>query len=137
MVSHPNSFKYVEMDDEFIETLCQNFEEVPQTIAATKTASKAPNITRPPLKMDSLKDAKAVVEEGRCTIWGQLLDIPYKSENFGLGFTSGAQRVVRRARVGGPPLRISNHGVNTLEDGDDSCDPEVWISPTINEGLTN
>ena len=29
MVSHLNSFRYVEMDGEFIETPCQNFEEVP------------------------------------------------------------------------------------------------------------
>ena len=29
MVSHINSFRYVEMDGEFIETPCQNFEEVP------------------------------------------------------------------------------------------------------------
>ena len=29
MVSHLNSFRYVEMDRELIETPCQNFEEVP------------------------------------------------------------------------------------------------------------
>ena len=51
--------------------------------------------------MSSLKDTKAVVEEGRCTIWGQLPDIPYKSDKFGLGFTSTGQKVVRRARAGG------------------------------------
>ena len=67
------------------------------TVAVTKTVSKIPKITRPSLKMSSLKDAKAVIEEGGCTIWGQLPDIPYKSDKFGLGFTSGAQKVVRRA----------------------------------------
>ena len=41
MVSHLNSFKYVEMDGEFIETPCQHFEEVPQTIAETHTVSKS------------------------------------------------------------------------------------------------
>ena len=35
MVSHLNSFHYVEMDREFIETPCHNFEEVPQTFAST------------------------------------------------------------------------------------------------------
>ena len=50
MVSHLNSFRYVEMDGEFIETPCQNFEEVLQTIAATKIVASVPNITRPPLK---------------------------------------------------------------------------------------
>ena len=137
MGSHLNYFRYMEMDGEFIETLCQHFEEVPQTVAATKTVSQVPKITRPPLKMASLKDAKAIVEEGGCTIWGQLPDIPYKSDKFGLGFTSGALKVVRRARARGPPLWISNLGVNTMEDSDDSCDLEEWSFPTISGGLNN
>ena len=99
MVSHLNSLRYVKMDGDFIETPCQNFKEVPQTVAVTKTATSVPKTTRPPRKMASLRDAKAVVEEGGCTIWGQLPDIPYKSDKFGLGFTSGAQRAVRHARA--------------------------------------
>ena len=62
MVSHLNSFRYMEMDGEFIETPYQHFEEDPQTVAATKIVSQVPKITRPPLRMASLKDAKAVVE---------------------------------------------------------------------------
>ena len=61
---------------------------------ATETVTNMSKITRPPLKMATLKDAKAVIEEGGCTIRGQLPDIPYKSDNFGLGFSSGAQRSV-------------------------------------------
>ena len=88
--------------------------------------------------MSSLKDAKAVIEEGGCTIWGQLPNIPYKSEKFGLGFTSGAHKAICHARAGGPPLKISNHGVNAVEDDDDdSCDLEDWIFPTITGGLDN
>ena len=83
-------------------------------VAATKAATKTPKITIPPLKMASLKDARAVVEEGGCAIWGQLPDIPYKSNKFGLDFTLEAQRVVRRTRTGGPPLRISNHCINVV-----------------------
>ena len=60
--------------------------------------------------MASLKDAGAMVEEGGYTNWGQLPDFTHKTDKFGLGFTSGAQRVVRHARAGGPPLRISNRG---------------------------
>ena len=90
MVNHLNSFRYVEMDGEFIETPCQNFEEVPQTMAATETVTNLPKITIPPLKMASLKDAKAVIDECGCTIWGQLSDTPYKYDKFGLGFSSGA-----------------------------------------------
>ena len=87
--------------------------------------------------MSSLKDDKTVVEEGGCTIWGQLPDIAYKFDKFGLGFTSGAQKAIRRAHARGPPLKINNHRVNTVVDDDDSYDPEEWIFPTINGGLTN
>ena len=137
MVSHLNSFRYVEMDDEFIETLFHNFEEIPQAIVVTKAAAVVPKITRPPLKMSSLKDAKAVVEEGRCTIWGQLPDIPYKSDKFGLGFTSGAQKVICRARARGPTLCISNHGVNAVEDAGNDYDLDNLIFPATNGGLNN
>ena len=58
MISHLNSFWYVELDDEFIETPFQHFEEVPQEVAVTKAVSQIPKITRPPLWMSSLKDAK-------------------------------------------------------------------------------
>ena len=54
----------MELDGEFIETPFQHFEEVPQTVAVTKVVSQVPKITRPPLNMSSLKDAKAVIEEG-------------------------------------------------------------------------
>ena len=125
------------MDGEFIETPCQHFEEVPQTVAEAKTTTKTPKVTRPPLKMASLKDARAVIEEGGYAIWGQLPDIPYKSNKFGLGFTSEAQRALRRTRAGGPPLCISNKGVNTVEDSDGSCDIDEWIFPTVSRGLNN
>ena len=65
------------------------------------------------------------------------MDIPYKSDKFGLGFTSGAQRVVRRAYTGEPPSQINNHGIKALEDNDSDCDLDKWIFPTINGGLSN
>ena len=96
MVSHLNSFKYVEMDGEFIDTSGQNFEEFPQILASTETTTS----NKPPLKMASLKDARAVVEEGGCTNWGHLPDFTHKTDKFGLSCTTGAQRAVRCARVG-------------------------------------
>ena len=87
--------------------------------------------------MASLKYAKAIVEEGGCTILGQLPDIPYKSENFGLGFTVEGQRDVRHARAVRPPFRISNNGVNVIEDADSDYDLDSWIFPTIGNGLSN
>ena len=74
--------------------------------------------------MSSLKDAKVVVEEGGRTIWGQLPDIPYKSDKFGLGFTSNAQKAMCRARAGGQPLKIRNQEVNAVEDGEEDCSLE-------------
>ena len=88
-------------------------------------------------RMAFLKDARAVVEDRGCTIWGQLPDIPYKSNKFGLGFTSKAQKEVRRVRAGGPPLRISNNEVNALEDTDSYGDLDEWIFPTTDSGLNN
>ena len=133
VVSHLNSFRYMEMDGEFIETPCQNFEEVPQILASTETTTS----TRSPLKMASLRDARAIVEEGMNTTWGQLPEFIHKTDNFGLGFTSEAQRDVRRARVGGPPLRINNRGVNAIEDSKEDFDIDNWIYPTTNGGPSN
>ena len=137
MVSHLNSFRYVELDGEFIETLFQYFEEVLQDVAVTKVMSQVPKITRPPLRMSSLKDAKAVIEEGGCTIWGKLPDIPYKYDRLGLGFTAGAQKTICHARAGVPPLKIKNHEVNAVEDDEDGCNLEYWIFPTVSGGLSN
>ena len=95
------------MDGELIETPCQNFEEVPQTLASTEVTTN-----KPPLKMASLKDARAMIEEG-------------------------AQRAVRHAQIGRPPLHISNRGVNTIEDREEDSDIDNWIYPTTNGGLSN
>ena len=58
----------MELDGEFIETPFQHFKEVSPEIAATKAVSSTHVITKPPSRMSSLKDAKAVVEEGGSTI---------------------------------------------------------------------
>ena len=94
--------------------------------------------------MASLKYAKAVIEEGGCIVWGQLPDIPYKSDKFCLDFISQAQRVICRARAnsGRLPFCINNNGVhknqvNTVEDADSDCDLDSWIFPTTGSGLNN
>ena len=81
--------------------------------------------------MVSLKDARVVVEDGNCTIWGQFPDIPFKADKFGLGFTIKAQKEVSLTRVGKPPLYIGNHEVNVVEDSNDECAFEEWIYPTV------
>ena len=87
--------------------------------------------------MASLKNAKATIEEGGSTIWGQLPDIPFKSNRFGLGFTAEGQRVVRHTRAERPLFCISNNGVNTIEDTNSDCNFNSWIFPTIGDGLDN
>ena len=123
------------MDREFIETPCHTFEVIPPT--TTKDVSAIPKVTRVTLRMASLKDAKVAVEKGGCNIWGQPPDILYKFENFGLGFTTDGQRVVLHARAGRPSFRVSNNGVNVIEDADSDYDLESWIFPTIGNRLSN
>ena len=64
MVSHLNSFRYVEMDGEFIETPCQVFEVIPPTIVVAKAMPATPKIAKDTPRMASLKDVRVVVEEG-------------------------------------------------------------------------
>ena len=87
--------------------------------------------------MASLKDARAVVEEGGCANWGQLPDFTHKTDKFCLGFTTGAQRAVGCARAGGPPLHISNRGINAIKDSEEDSDIDSWIYPTTNGGTNN
>ena len=68
MISHLNSFCYVELDSEFIETPFQHFEEVSPEVATAKTMTFVPTVTKPVSRMSSLKYAKAVIEEGGSTV---------------------------------------------------------------------
>ena len=63
MVSHLNSFKYVEMHGDFIGTPCQDFEVVPPMVAATKISSDISKADEVVPRMVSLKDSCAVVED--------------------------------------------------------------------------
>ena len=96
-------------------------------------------IEDPPLKMASLKDARAVIEKGECAKWGRLPDFTPKTDKFGLGFTAEAQRAVRKARTGRPPVFITNPWVNVVGDEDEVGESEFnsWIYPTVDGGLTN
>ena len=75
-------------------------------------------------------NTRAAVEEGNCDTWGKLPKIPFKADKCGLGFTIKAQKEVRRARAGKPPLRIGSHEVNVVGDSDDECAFEEWVYPT-------
>ena len=90
-----------------------------------------------PLKMASLKDARPVIEKGEWANWGRLPDFTPKTDKFGLGFTAEAQRAVRKARIGKPPVFITNPGVNAIEDDVDESEFDSWINPTTGGGLNN
>ena len=106
------------MDGEFIETPCQAFKVFPPMVIATKCSSDVSKAIKVMPKMVSFKDARVAVEEVSCDTWGKLLDIPFKADKCGLGFTIKAQKEVRRARAGKPPLCIGSHKVNTVGDSD-------------------
>ncbi|XP_058783353.1 uncharacterized protein LOC131658035 [Vicia villosa] len=137
VVSHVNEYKYIEVNGEFIETPCQTFELVPQVVSSAKHTPTVPKVTRIPPTMASLKDAKAVVEEGGCTVWGQLIDVPYKSDKLGLGCTAGTQKNNHHTRLGGLMSHFVSKGVNALEDGESNCNLDKWIFPTPDHGLNN
>ncbi|XP_058771946.1 uncharacterized protein LOC131645720 [Vicia villosa] len=137
VVSCVNEYKYIEVNGEFIETPCQTFELVPQVVSTAKHAPTVPKVTRIPSTMASLKDAKAVVEEGGCTVWGQLIDVPYKSDKLGLGCTAGTQKNNHHTRLGGLMSHFVSKGVNALEDGESNCNLDKWIFPTPDHGLNN
>ena len=119
MISHLNSFCYVELDGEFIEMPFQHFEEVSPEVAVVKIMVEVPIVPKHVPRMASLKDAEALIKEGKNTIWGQLPDFPHKTDKFGLGFTAAGQKAMRCSKTGGPPIRITHHGINVVEDEDE------------------
>ena len=42
-----------------------------------------------------------------------------------------------RSKAGGPPVKISHHGINDVEDEDEESHFEDWIFLTIKGGLSN
>ena len=123
------------MEGELVETPCQAFEAIPRVMLVDSPITL--EVTRVPPKMASLKDAKVVVEEGGCTIWGQLPDFPLKSDKTGLGFTTKGQKMIRRERVGKLPFHISKNRVHAVEDDNSDFNISNWIFPTPDIGLSN
>src|ERR1044072_4305926 len=120
MVSHLQSFRYLEMEGEFFETPCQAFEIIPRVMPVDSPVT--PEVTPVPPRMASLKDAQAAIEQGDSTIWGQLPDLPFKSDKTGLGFTTKGQKMIRHKRDGKLPFRISQSEVHVIEDDDNDLD---------------
>ena len=86
------------MEGEFFETPCQAFKTVPRVMPVDSPVT--PKVAKIPPRMASLKVAQAAVKEGSRTVWGQLPDLPFKSDKTGLGFTTKGQKMIRRERGG-------------------------------------
>ena len=97
----------------------------------------AVEVPRQMARMASLEDARAAIKEGKNSAWGQLPDIPHKTDKFGLGFTAAGQKVMRRSKIERAPVKISPYGINALEDEDKESNIEEWIYPTVKGGLSN
>ncbi|XP_050910855.1 uncharacterized protein LOC127126039 [Lathyrus oleraceus] len=127
LVSHLSSFKYVEVDGEIHETLCQAFE----TVAIEKVAYAEQK--KPGASITSYKQAKEVVDSGKAEGWGKMVDLPVKEDKFGIGYEP------LRAEQGaaGPSTFTSaglmNHGdvfATEGEDVDSDCDLDCWVRPS-------
>src|SRR3954466_12154378 len=103
------------MEGGVIETPSQSFEVVPPDVSTARSISATPATKITPT-MASLKDAKAVIEEGGCTVWGQLLDVPYKFDKLGLGYADGNQKNGQSPCSGGLMSYFISQGVNAIED---------------------
>ena len=129
-VSHLSSFKYVEMDGEIHETLCQAFE----TVSIEKVAFVEQK--KPGTSIASYKQALEVIHSGNTEGWGKVIDVPVKEDMFGIGyqpFQSSEQGVQNQK---GPctftSVGLMNHGdvfATGNEDGDSDCDMDNWVCP--------
>ena len=88
--------------------------------------------------MSSLRDARAVVENGNPKGQGQVLDVIPKFNKFGLGFNPGQQSANPRASDLSTPVKFSCPSAAqegyTNAVGDDRVDGyniEDWIRPSI------
>ncbi|KAI5420416.1 hypothetical protein KIW84_044275 [Lathyrus oleraceus] len=82
LVSNLSTFKYVEVEGEIHETLCQAFEAVQVKDAAPVEEVEAG------ASLSSFKQAQALVNSGVAPGWGRLVDLPVKEDKFGIGCTS-------------------------------------------------
>ncbi|KAI5438228.1 hypothetical protein KIW84_024102 [Lathyrus oleraceus] len=128
LVSNLSTFKYVEVEGEIHETLCQAFESVQIKDAAPVEEVKAGT------SILSFKQARAVVDSGVAPGWGRLLELPVKEDKFGIGY----QPVLTSTTLQGP-ITFSSAGIIQYgqvsavdeEDGDSECDIDNWVRPRI------
>ncbi|XP_050889537.1 pectin acetylesterase 8-like [Lathyrus oleraceus] len=90
VVSHLSSFRYIEADEDALETSFQALE----IANATFVEMKGP-VGKACSSFASLKSAKSSIEGGNPEGWGQLIDIREKHDRFGLGYVPSAAKGAR------------------------------------------
>ncbi|KAI5390034.1 hypothetical protein KIW84_075384 [Lathyrus oleraceus] len=135
LVSHLSSFKYVEMDGEIHETLCQAFE----TIYIEKVAFVEQK--KPSASIASYKQALEVVRSGNAEGWGKMIDMPVKEDKFGIGYQPlQSEQGVQKGPSTFTSAGLMNHGVvfaTGSEDGDSDCDLDSWVRPCAQGEMVN
>jgi hypothetical protein len=128
LVSHLSSFKYVEVDGEIHETLCQAFETVALEGVACAEQRK------PGASIASYKQAKEVVDSGKAEGWGKMVDLPVKEDKFGIGYQPlQAEQGVQAGPSTFTSAGLMNHGdvfAADVEDSDSDCDLDCWVRPS-------
>ncbi|XP_050904196.1 uncharacterized protein LOC127118095 isoform X1 [Lathyrus oleraceus] len=127
LVSHLSSFKYVEVDGEIHETLCQAFE----TVALERVDFAKQK--KPSASIASYKQAMEVVNSGKAEGWGKMVDLHVKEDKFGIGYQPLQEE---QGEQKGPSsftsVGLMNHGdvfAASSEDGDSDCDLNNWVRP--------
>ncbi|KAI5426567.1 hypothetical protein KIW84_032125 [Lathyrus oleraceus] len=127
LVSHLSSFKYVEVDGEIHETLCQAFE----TVALERVAFAEQK--KPGASIASYKQAMEVASSGNAEGWGKMVDFPIKEDKFGIGYQPlQAEQGVQIGPSTFTSVGLMNHGdvfAADSEDGGSDCDLNNWVRP--------
>ncbi|KAI5401495.1 hypothetical protein KIW84_066099 [Lathyrus oleraceus] len=128
--SHLSTFKYVEMDGEMHEMLCQGFEAINISEVAPETVF-SPESEKVRTSISSYKQAVEVVKAGNAQGWGKFVEPIIKEDKFGLGYTLGSQK--NEAGTFSSGGLVSPHTVNAADEdkADIDCDLDSWIRPCV------
>ncbi|KAI5436143.1 hypothetical protein KIW84_022554 [Lathyrus oleraceus] len=133
LVSNLSTFKYVEVEGEIHETLCQAFEVVQVKDAAPVEEVEAG------ASLSSFKQAQALVNSGVAPGWGRLVDLPVKEDKFGIGYQPALTSTTLTPQTRQGPITFSSVGtiqygqVSAInkEDGGSDCDIDNWVRPRV------
>jgi hypothetical protein len=133
LVSNLSKFKYVEVEGEIHETLCQAFEAVQVKDAAPVEEVEAD------ASLSSFKQAHALVNSSVAPGWGCLVDLPVKEDKFGIGYQPTLTSTTSTPQTRQGPITFSSAGIIQYgqvsainkEDGDSDCDIDNWVRPRV------